>query len=936
VSRTPSPARVREVLDLALERPAHERAAYIAGVCGEDRRLRDEVASLMGALETGGELLEPPAAAPAPPAEPLTGLRFGSYHVEQRVGEGGMGVVYRAQDTRLGRTVAVKALPPTLARDPHRRARFEHEARILASLNHPGIAAIHGVEETARGPVLVLEFIPGQTLAQRLARGALPLDEALSIAAQIARGLEAAHAAGVIHRDLKPSNIQITPQGVVKILDFGVAKQAPPISEPQPDAGATIPGSLIGTAAYMSPEQARGRPVDRRTDLWAFGCVLYEMLTGRHAFDGDTSSDTVAAVLRAEPDWSGIPSATPPAVVRLLHRCLEKDPDRRQRDAGDARLELDEPPGMRPGAVRRGWRSPVVAAAVPLALVAGVWAGASWFRDRSAAPPAARAPVRFELNTDAAAPVFVTLGGALAISPDGRTLVYTGGSLDQSRLYARRLDSYETVALPGTQGAGEPCFSPDGRWLAFQSESQLRRVPVAGGGAEVLVPANVTSYGIAWDEHGIVFVTSDPMALCRLSPAGVTESLATLDPQRDLCAMHPEPLPGGRDILITVVGLAEGKRTMRIEAVRAGSGQRRVVVEDAMGARFFPPNRLVFWQAGALVSAPLDRESVRLTDAPAVVVRPIAGGERFPPIRFALSPAGVLATLPGNIRHDLTRLAWYEPNGSWTEVTQGESMDAPRLSPDGTRIAMLIGRATGDVWVHDLARGTKVVLTTGDRHHHPVWMPDGQRIVFTNMPPGEPAHLESVVADGSAAPERLWELPKGVWAYPTDVAPDGRLLLSQGEPGKVPLDLFVFDARSGEPPRRLLPTGTRYGARMSPDGTMIAYTSEETGTTEVYLHRFPSLEPKICVSTSGGYRPVWSGDGKKLFFRYVDRAMAVDVDNSGPEIKLSPVRLVAEHLPDARYDVDHDGRRLLMGRPAGDLGPQTRIDVAVGWDPAHP
>jgi serine/threonine protein kinase len=309
---TPAPARVREVLDLALERPAHDRPAFIAGVCGIDDRLRDEVTSLLGALDAGGDLLEPPALGTTPEATPLTGLCFGNYRVGERVGEGGMGVVYRAEDTCLGRTVAVKALPAALARDAHQRARFEHEARILASLNHPNIAAIHGVEETARGPVLVLEFVPGETLARRLDRGRLSPEEAIAIATSIARGLEAAHAAGVVHRDLKPSNIQLTPEGAVKILDFGVAKQAAPREGGERREGHTASGQVIGTAGYMSPEQARGKLVDRRTDLWALGCVLFEMLTGSRAFDGETSSDTVAAVLRAEPSGRGFPEALRP------------------------------------------------------------------------------------------------------------------------------------------------------------------------------------------------------------------------------------------------------------------------------------------------------------------------------------------------------------------------------------------------------------------------------------------------------------------------------------------------------------------------------------------------------------------------------------------------------------------------------------------------
>ncbi len=933
MSPTPPPVRVREVLDLALERPARERSAFIAGVCGEDERLRDEVVSLMGALEAGGELLEPPPATSVPPVEPLTGLRFGAYRVDERVGEGGMGVVYRAEDTRLGRTVAVKALPPAVARDPHRRARFEHEARVLASLSHPNIAAIHGVEDTSRGPVLVLEFVPGETLGQRLTRGPLALDEAITAAVQITRGLEAAHAAGVVHRDLKPSNIQLTPEGGVKILDFGVAKQAPPIAEPagSPGPSATLPGSLVGTAAYMSPEQARGRAVDRRTDLWAFGCVLYEMLTGRRAFDGETPSDTVASVLRAGPDWSRLPPATPAPLHRLLRRCLEKDPDQRQRDAGDARLELES--RAEPARSHRSRRvTPALAAVALISLAGGVLAGALWSHERGPAVAPAPATARFELKLDPAAPIAMSTGGALAISHDGRALVYAGGPDDRRRLYSRRIDSLENVELPGTDDANEPCFSPDGRWIAFRANDQLRRVPASGGGSEVLVPAGVSVAGLAWDERGIVYGQQRPLSLRRLAPGGANEEVLPIDEDREYAVLHPELLPAGEGILFTISPV--GASPPQVQGLLFGSGERRVIVNEAAGARFMPPDRLVFWQAGALMSASFDPSRLQLTDTPTVVLRPLGGGELAPPPRFAVSRAGVLATLPGSIRYDFTRLSWYDADRSWTDVVEGgPAIDCPRVSPDRTRVAVLMGRSSGDLWIHDLQRGTKLILTRGDCHHHPVWTPDGTRVVFTT----DPARLDWIAADGSAAaPELLWQAPDGVWVYATDFVPGGRVLLTLKSQTDRFLDLFVFDPATREEPRPLFASlAHRYGARVSPDGTMIAYTSEETRTMEVYVHRYPSLEQKVRVSPNGGYRPVWSGDGRKLYFRYLDRVMVVDVDGSGSGIELSPPRLVAQQMPDARYDVDADGR-ILIARSSGDIGPQTRIEVMVGWDPRRP
>ncbi len=939
--------RVREVLDLALERPAHEREAFVAGQAGPDERLRAEVLSLLNALETGGEALEPPAVRPAPEAESLTGLKFGQYQVADRIGEGGMGVVYRAHDTRLGRAVAVKALPPAVARDPHGRARLEHEARVLASLNHPNIAAIYGIEDTARGPVMVLEFVPGEGLGRRLGRGPMPIDDAVAIAIQLARGLEAAHAAGVVHRDLKPANVQLTAEGGVKVLDFGIAKQHPP--GPGDPATHTDPGGVIGTVGYMSPEQARARPVDRRTDLWAFGCVLYEMLSGRRAFEGETASDTVASVLRGDPDWSALPAGTPAAVTRLLRRCLEKDPDRRQRDAGDARLELEAagepvaPVGPRPGARGIAWAA-LGLAAIVIAVAGGMLAR----RESTIRPP----PVRFSIDLPPEAPLAYTPGGTIAVSPDGRMVAYSAGPPARPRLHVRSLDALDAVPLEGTDGAVTPFFSPDGRWVGFVVGEALKRIPVAGGPLETILPSNVIESGCAWGTDGnIVFTARDGTGLHRVpanggSPQRITSS--DHDPNWGTFS-HPEIVAEGNAVLCTSSRRESGRVEVSIdamvadsaEAARRGEFRLRTLVPSAACPRFVPPDRLLYWQAGALMAAPFDPRAVRITGDASVVLKPLAGGEGWPMPRFAVSRApGVLAWLPGNIVYDLTRLAWFDLDGTATVVTEGSpAIDGPRLSPDGARVAVLIGAMGGDVWVHDLERGNRIRLTTGDFRHHPVWTPDGNRVAWTSTLPGQPVRIEWMNADGTGAAERLLESPNGVILYPTDFTPDGRMLLTYRESDSKPTDVFVFDPRTRAEPERLLPEGpARYGARLSSDGRLIAYTSEETGDTEVYIHEFPSMRSKVRVSTEGGYRPVWSRDGGRLFFRYLNRLSVVDVGapDGGGTVSLSAPRVLFEHLPDARYEVSADGRRFLMSRPSGDWGPQTRINIAAGWSAGPP
>lgn len=914
--------RVRAVLDAALEHAPADRARFVDDACGGDRDLHHEVRSLLEALDRGGERLEPPSfpacGEPEPPAASLEGLRFRDFIVGERLGAGGMGVVHRAVDTRLARTVAVKALPASLVRDPHGRARFEREARMLASLNHPNIAAIHGIEESERGPVLVLEFVPGTTLAARLAEGPLPIDEAVRIAVEIARGLEAAHDEHLVHRDLKPSNIQLTPKGNVKILDFGIADRRGP--RDRDERSGFVTGTPVGTAAYMSPEQRLGRDVDRRSDLWAFGCILLEMLTGaRPVVDPGHA-------LPATPNLSHLPPATPAHVRRVLRRCLMRDPELRQRDAGDAALELlgvgegkDEgtpgQQGVRTGVLVAGW------ACAALLLTALLW-------PRRPQPPAPTAAARFTIQLGAEAAMHLTPGGAFALSPDGRSLAFAGGPLHRTKLFIRTLDDPAIVPLRDTDGALDPCFGPDGRWIAYRAGQALKRVPAGGGPSETLMPDGVRDIGFAWDDRGIVFGGVEPIGLKRLSADGSIESLFV---ERDRWQYrHPEPIPGG-GLLLTAIAREDGRATARIDALAPGAAETTLVLENASNPRFLPPDRLLFQRDGALLVVRFDPIARRATAPPEELVRPLAGGEAQRPPRFALARSGVLATIPGGIQYAHTLLAWRGSDGAWTDLTRcRDPIDAVRIAPDGSRVALLAGRTNGDLWSLEPARGTLVRLTTDDDHHHPVWSADGRHILFTTAHPGERVRIESVIHDGSEPPRAVYVAPMNDWIYPTDSLADGRIVVSFDPGGPEVMDIYSLDPGDGGPPTRLFASpANRYGARVSPDGTMIAYTSEETGSPEVYVQRFPALDAKVRVSPNGGYRPVWSRDGARLYFRRVESAMCVDVVEAEDGIAVSPMRVVAEDLPDARYDIGADDR-LLLPRPDGPIGPQTAIDITLG------
>jgi len=686
-------------------------------------------------------------------AVPITpGSRLGSYEVLSAIGAGGMGEVYRARDTKLNRDVALKILPEAFALDADRLARFTREAHVLASLNHPNIAAIYGLEESNGVRALVLELVDGPTLADRIAQAAIPLDEALATARQIAVALEAAHEQGIVHRDLKPANIKLRPDGTVKVLDFGLAKAlAPAVAQ---GAAATVSptittpamtgvGVILGTAAYMSPEQAKGREADKRSDIWAFGCVLHEMLTGKRAFDGEDVSDTLANVLKSAPDWSALPAATPAAIHRLLRRCLDKDRTRRLHDIADARLEIDDvlanpvdgPMPVRETRADRRIYARVLPWAVAAALGAGIGIGlrAPW---RSVAPASAT-----RLETTLGADVSLAAlqnSSAIALSPDGRTLAFAGQTSPSaaSQLYVRRLDQLQATALAGTDGAFGPFFSPDGQWVAFFANGRLKKVAVTGGVFTLCDAPN--GRGGSWADDGTITFrpTNTQGGLLRVSSAGGTPEPATSPSQGELGHRFPQVLPGGKAVLYETSAVINGYDDATIYAQPLPSGERRLLLRHAYYAQYVGSGHLVFIRDGALFAARFDVDRLELTGEPAPVIEDIASFDSTGVAQFAVSATGTFAYVPGQtVANGAAPIVWMDRVGKTAPLrAQLSNWSNPAFAPNGRSLAFDIndGRQS-DVWLYEWERDTLSRLTFDPAAAGwPLWTPDGQRIAFAS------------------------------------------------------------------------------------------------------------------------------------------------------------------------------------------------------------
>jgi Tol biopolymer transport system component len=868
-----------------------------------------------------------------------SGPRLGAYEVREMLGHGGMGEVYRARDTRLKRDVALKVLAAPFAGDAERLTRFAREGELLAALNHPHIAAIYGIEESHDVCALVMEIVEGPTLEDRLAAGPLAVAEVVGVARQLVDALAAAHDAGIVHRDLKPANIKIRPDGTLKVLDFGIAKMSAAAGPADLRAAVTTEsaltreGAVLGTAAYMSPEQARGAPVDRRADVWAFGCVLFEMLTGRRAFDGHATADALAAVLTREPDWQRLPAGTPAAIRRLLSRCLEKDPQRRLRDIADARFELVEAneaheteavPALQPA--RRAGLGLVLAAVGMLA--GGALAYVLLPRDATRTPAAQAG--RFSI----AFPESLALGNldqlALAISPDGKRIAFVAGAPAPS-LYIRELNDPTPRAIPGTDGAAAPFFSPDSELVAFFAQGRVKKVAARGGDVITVCDGASNPRGGAWSVDGTIAFTPAPgSALFKVSAEGGTpQPFTKLDVSRGEGAHHwSEFLPDGKSIIYTVgTGRAVSWDERDIMAESLTTGERHVVIQGS-AARYVEPGFLVVARGGALSALPFDPKTLRTTGAPVRLTDGVMQSA-FGATQFGVSRTGTFVYAAGGI--NTRELVWYSRQGAATPLpTPGQTYWSVRLSPDAQRLALGVEAANYGVWVWDLVRGTMTRQTFEGTNAYPIWTPDGTRLTYNSTKSGGVLNLFWRPADGSGDDERLAKSDRIQIA--NSWSPDGTVLAFQ-EGGLADRDIWLLTPGKGAPRPFLQTRFAEGGAQFTPDGRWIAYVSNESGSPNVYVRPYPGPGEKLQISSEGGGGPVWSRDGRELFYRLENRVLAVDM-RSGSRLQPGSPRLLFEAplsvpIYQADYDVSADGQRFIMIRPRGIQQPVTRLELGL-------
>jgi eukaryotic-like serine/threonine-protein kinase len=878
---------------------------------------------------------------------PLTsGTFIGPYEITAAIGAGGMGEVYRARDARLQRDVAIKVLPDLFAQDPDRLARFEREAKMLAALNHPNIAQIHGVIDTPAA--LVMEFVGGDDLQQRLAAGPVPVDEALPIARQIAEALEAAHERAIVHRDLKPANIKIAPDGSVKVLDFGLARaldaESGPASSGIDSPTFTSPamtrmGVILGTAAYMSPEQARGRTVDRRADIWAFGCVLFEMLTGRSVFGGDTVTDTLAAIVSGEPQWSLLPAETPQTVRHLLRRCLDKDPRRRLQAIGEARIVLDAPVAAMDRGVER---SPTRLGALTgtVLVIAGIAAGAVATmrlerRQTPRVPPAAHLAVPL-------APA-QGLAGGFSLSPDGRKLAYVGIAAGRSQLFVRSLerDDAVSVAVPDALGTTAPVFSPDGKWVVFSGAGVLKKVAVDGGvSVTVSTTAATANTRPAWGPDDTIVFSNGSLGLSRVSAAGgQPQVVTTVDTKTEMAHEMPLFLPGTRTLLFDIrrTAAATNRGATMIVAHGLDTGDRRELF-PGMVLGFISPDRLVVQRDDRIVTIPFDSTRLVATGDPTPLLPelptlPATQRLMFSNVPlFAVAPNGTTVFQRAQGDEDDTPLVIVDRSGTASPITlPPHRYSDPRVSPDGKRIVVHLFEEARDNWVADLRRGTLMRLTFDPGEDEtPVWSSDGKWIFWTASRAGLNRAIYRRAADGTGPEQLIWSGNNHL--HIGGITPDTQTLIVSMIEGQVRhLDAIAVANGKVSPLVR-----SQFGLNnpaLSPDGKWLAYMSDESGQDEIYVQPFPSLDSRVQVSAAGGAQPVWARTGHELFYRSRGKFMSVEFSAddrftpSTSRVLFADKYFSTQGVGHTSYDVTPDGRFVMVDNPKTTEGAITHLSI---------
>jgi serine/threonine protein kinase len=895
----------------------------------------------------------------------MIGTKLAHYEITAHLGSGGMGDVYQATDTKLGRSIAIKFLPEAFSHDTERVARFQREARVLASLSHPCIAAIHGLEEVCGRHFLVMELVPGGTLADRIKRGAIPIEEALPIARQIAEALEEAHEKGIIHRDLKPANIKVTPDGNVKVLDFGLAKifteeTANTVLSQSPTlmSAPSAPGMILGTPAYMSPEQARGKPVDKRTDIWAFGTVLFEMLTGSPVFDGETVTDVLGAIVHKDPPWEKLPPRTPFTVVKLLHHCLAKEARGRLRDIADARLEIEAALSDPPETATNPAKSSVMRALVPgiiaaVCFLTAVVIGWIHFHEIPIAQPVVRYSVAIPKNG-----LFISH----QISPDGRFLAVNDVVENTPQIFLRRLDSFDLSPIPGIDDAQAFFWSPDSRFVAFFSNNKLKKVAIDGRPAETLsdIPG-VLGLGGTWSRQGVILFASDSGQLFRVpAEGGEAHELTKLDP--GVTHRYPSFLPDGQHFLYTAVGGSSAG--IYVASLDEPHGRR--LLTDVSSATYVPAQDgaragyLLFVRGEKLVGQRFNPDTQQLSGTifPLLDRAPISDNEAA---AISVSDMGVLTYAGGSNRQTDSRLSWFDRSGKRIadEGTPGAELPFA-LSPDQKTVAFvhrgagvtctpLVGRCLGDIYFRDLSRATETRFTfTTFVRGNLAWSPDGNRLAFSARHAGS-SGVDIYSKDLRGGEEQPIAV-NGNYKYVTDWSADGHFLLYTEVDPKTKPDVWYLsvdntDRESRKPMPFLQTTFTETQARFSPDGHWVAYVSDESGSWEVYVRPFPSGAGKWRISTNGGSQPAWSHDGRELFYLsgpvFALTLMSVSVKTTGGFEAGTPKPLFDIRANDWHpafgerfYAPTSDSQRFLADRVDATSDPV--LNVILNWERAFP